>query len=372
MQAYCCKSLHVQPPSCVSWALGAQLLFCPTCPALGRCSLMRILDASRSLQHLWHKVKLSVRPGLPLSNLAAGVVSWQSGTPRPFLHAPSLPSSLRCVGSLSPVAPAPAAGPGLCSSGRWSVNVASSCSVLESQVPCLLVGQILNLLEPQFPHLWNTIVLPLRGLWFRPSVCTAHFPTEWGSVLIRAELGSGFPYHLMGFISRISHTGLHVVLRGRHPCPDHITSCPSGPQDFSLITLCFPQWCSTRAIILPGPPPQRTLGSAWRVLWLSQLGVGRGARLVCYRYLVGEGIRQWTGQALPPRTVQPQVLLSWEVQDLVSRGICSQMKWQLLLSGGKNVVGGTYAKSALVDKFSEKKTKTSYRKNKISGDFSWF
>jgi len=46
------------------------------------------------------------------------------------------------------------------------------------------------------------------------------------------------------------------------------------------------------------------------------------------------------------------------------------MKWHFLLSGEKNVVGGTYAKSALVDKFSEKKTKTSYRKNKISGDFS--
>ena len=47
-----------------------------------------------------------------------------------------------------------------------------------------------------------------------------------------------------------------------------------------------------------------------------------------------------------------------------------ELKWHFLLSGEKNVVGGTYAKSALVDKFSEKKTKTCYRKSKISGDFS--
>ena len=107
--------------------------------------------------------------------------AWFPGRTEPLALFPIPPASLLPSGVWAAYLPLhllPPAGPGLCSSEGWSVSFASSCSVLESRVPCILVGEILDLLEPQFPHLQNTIVLPLRGLWFRPSVCTRHFPTE--------------------------------------------------------------------------------------------------------------------------------------------------------------------------------------------------
>ena len=97
-------------------------------------------------------MKLSVRPGLPLSNLAAGVVSWQSGTPRPFLHPPAslLPSGVWAAYLLLHLLPLQVR---VCAVVGGGGKRCIFLLVLESQVPCLPVGRILNLLEPQFPHL---------------------------------------------------------------------------------------------------------------------------------------------------------------------------------------------------------------------------